>query len=357
MSSTAMLTEAEELATFDFLSSYVPNGSAGAPPHTSVPHEDERDTKWQRRADNKGTPGKGRGLPKRERDSPSYFGGGPGGNPHRGPNRDSRTLRGGGGSGGGGGDGDGSGFHPRESWSSWLNYASQAELQRLRTQVQMLQRIVLRHEDALSLMRQEVAFVIHFRIGVEASLVNDIYQAQLGWRELRKVQPDKLQATLRNTLFECVLKALQQRIKRIEEQDQQDVRDRLAKAGWLDSGSSTWTWAYLAWDPDKRTQTVNKERSPLVHTEAISAINSLLEGVKKPDSLTRFHPLRPVTNSMSGESVAFALQFPFRGEPARELYDATVRLSNASITQLIAAQIRVDRGQRSGLANAIARQS
>ncbi|CAE7258436.1 Pol [Symbiodinium sp. CCMP2592] len=202
----------------------------------------------------------------------------------------------------------------------------------LRNEVQMLQKIVLRHEDALGLMRQEVAFIIHFRIGVDASLVNDIYKSQLGWRELRKNQPAKITTTLRNTLMECVFKVLLHRIQKLEDPDQQAVRDRLTKAGWLDS-------------------------RPQPHSEVKAALTSLLEGVKKPDSVTKFHPLRPVTNSMSGESVAFALQYPFRGELARSLYEATVQLSNSSATQMIAAQIRVDREQRSGLANAIARQS
>ena len=351
-----MLTEAEELASFDFLASYAPNRAATGPESLSAPHEHERDAKWQRRDNNKGAPGKGRGVPKRDREEFGQFNPGP----HRGHQRDFQShfrSRGGGG-GSGGGDGElGEQYEPRDSWHAWTSYASPSELAQLRGQVQMLQKIVLRHEDALCLMRQEVAFVVHFRIGVDASLVHDIYKSQLGWRELRKTQPAKITTTLRNTLMECVLKVLLHRIQKLEDQDQQEVRDRLTKAGWLDSGSSSWTWAYLSWDAAQRTQVVNKDRSPLAHSEVKAALTSLLEGVKKPDSVTRFHPLRPVTNSMSGESVAFALQYPFRGEFARSLYEATVQLSNSSATQLIAAQIRVDRGQRSGLANAIARQS
>ena len=135
---------------------------------------------------------------------------------------------------------------------------------------------------------------------------------------IMKIMMDKVQSTLRNTLMECVLKVLLKRIQQPESQDQAEVRDKLGKAGWLHSSTSSttstssWSWAYLSWDPSQRTQTVNKERKPLTHAEAVEGVSTLLEGVKKPDSVTRFHPLRPVTNSMAGESVAFALQFPFR---------------------------------------------
>ena len=238
------MTEAEEFATFDFLASYAPTGpgSTSQGPSTA-PHEDERDAKWQRRdASNKGNPGKGRGLPKRERETYRAFGpasaGGMAshGGPQRGPHRDTRRWGGSGGGGGGyggGGDGDGMsvGFDPHDPWNTnpW-NYATPKEIEQLRGQVQMLQKIVLRHEDALSLMRQEVGFIIHFRIGVEASLVKDIYQSQLGWRELRKSNPEKVQSTLRNTLMECVLKVLLKRIQQLESQDQAEVRDKLGKA-------------------------------------------------------------------------------------------------------------------------------
>ena len=79
----------------------------------------------------------------------------------------------------------------------------------------------------------------------------------------------------------------------------------------------------------------------------------LLDGLAKPDSLTRFQPLRKVTEQMSGASVGFALQYPFKADLAATMYAATLDICSA--LQLIAAQIRVDRGQRSGLANAIAR--
>ena len=85
------------------------------------------------------------------------------------------------------------------------------------------------------------------------------------------------------------------------------------------------------------------------------SLATLAEGLKQTDSLTRFHPLRKLTESMVGESIGFALQFPFQGELARNMYCAVLGLCNCAATQLIAAQIRVDRGQRSSLANAIAK--
>ena len=313
------LEASDELTSFDFLASYAPGGKAPPSGH------EEPIPKWQRR--DKGPDGKGRGgPPKRDRES---------GPPPRQGNRGSH--------------------HGSYGYDSWLNWASPSELEQLRHQVSQLQRIVVRHEDALNLMRQEVAFIVHFRVGVDSSLIPPIYQAQLGWRELRKSSPDQLDAPLRNVLMSCVVKEFQKRLQQLEEPASQGTRDGLTKAGYLDAGATPWRWQYLQWDPTKRVQVINNSRGHITHSTVKESLATLAEGLKQTDSLTRFHPLRKLTESMVGESIGFALQFPFQGELARNMYCAVLELCNCAATQLIAAQIRVDRGQRSSLANAIAK--
>ena len=128
-------------------------------------------------------------------------------------------------------------------------------------------------------------------------------------------------------------------------------------AGWLVTKGATqpdsWQWTFLSWDAQRKIQIVNSARPLISHQKVLDSIDVLLDGLAKPDSLTRFQPLRKVTEQMSGASVGFALQYPFKADLAATMYAATLDICSA--LQLIAAQIRVDRGQRSGLANAIAR--
>ena len=44
-------------------------------------------------------------------------------------------------------------------------------------------RLVLRHEDALNLLKSEVGVVVHFRANVEAAVAGQIYLAQVSWRQ------------------------------------------------------------------------------------------------------------------------------------------------------------------------------
>ena len=325
------LVDTEELNSFDALSAYMPPGTASAPQHFGAPHADEPDPKFQRR--DKGAAGKGRGAPpKREREQVSH---------------------------------EGSFDHHRaagsysDRWHHWTYDPRQSELDYLRNQVSMLQRIVLRHEDALCLMRQEVAFIVHFRIGVAASLVPAVYRSQAGWREIYRTQPSKLAAPMRNTLLECVLKELRQRLRSLTDEASKEARENMITAGWLVTKGATqpdsWQWTFLSWDAQRKIQIVNSARPLISHQKVLDSIDVLLDGLAKPDSLTRFQPLRKVTEQMSGASVGFALQYPFKGDLAATMYAATLDICNSSALQLIAAQIRVDRGQRSGLANAIAR--
>ncbi|CAE7663526.1 unnamed protein product, partial [Symbiodinium microadriaticum] len=224
------LEASDELTSFDFLASYAPGGKAPPSGH------EEPIPKWQRR--DKGPDGKGRGgPPKRDRES---------GPPPRQGNRGSH--------------------HGSYGYDSWLNWASPSELEQLRHQVSQLQRIVVRHEDALNLMRQEVAFIVHFRVGVDSSLIPPIYQAQLGWRELRKSSPDQLDAPLRNVLMSCVVKEFQKRLQQLEEPASQGTRDGLTKAGYLDASATPWRWQYLQWDPTKRVQVINNSRGHITHS-------------------------------------------------------------------------------------------
>ena len=322
------MSDPEELRSFDALAAYVPPLSTQT--RFGKPHAEEPESKWQRR--DKGNAGKGRGTPKRGREGP--FASGSHGDRY---------------------------FEPSYSghWQSWSSGPYHEEIERLQTQVSQLQRAVLRHEDALNLMRQEVSFVIYFRIGVEASLIPAIYRAQAGWRELQRTQPSKLTVPMRNNLFECLLKELRRRLLHLAEAASQEARDNMVKAGWLQTNDSTdvaqWQWAYLSWDPTRRVLIVNKDRTALPHQRVLDAIETLMSGATKSEALTRFQPMREVTQQMSGESVRFALQYPFLGELARSMYASTLELCSSAATQVVAAQVKIDRGNRSGLANSIAK--
>ena len=72
-------------------------------------------------------------------------------------------------------------------------------------------------------------------------------------------------------------------------------------------------------------------------------------------TISRFHPLRVVAQEMKGDSVGFLLQLPIRGQITDELLGCFHALCSCSAAQMVAAQMKTDRSQRSQLANTVAK--
>ena len=186
--------DADSFASFDFLATYAPGGSQGA--KTSRGTEDEdRDTKW-RRPNQKGGRGKGQGQ-EHAQDQPSR--------------KDWRKSK------------------DNQSWDN--SWSSSGDVSDLRQSLANVTRRLLRHEDALNLIKAEVGFVVHFGTNVDASVVGKIYLAQRGWRQLKESKPQDVDLPMRNTLLECVFQELKKRLSEIQENT--DVFNGLTKAKWL----------------------------------------------------------------------------------------------------------------------------
>ena len=220
-----------------------------------------------------------------------------------------------------------------------------------------IQRLLLRHEDCLSLIKAEYGFVMFFRIDVPCSVIKPLFAAQKQWRDTKASDPTSLSKPMRTTLMACLVKELRQRVEKLQNPDQKDSQSNLVKMGWLKAAQGEDPcWSFLRLDSVKKAQVVDESREGLPHAKVVSTLAAIDALISIPDTLQRFHPTRPLVAEMSGTVLPFCLQTGMRTDEADRLNTYLRELSHNACTQLIAMSMRPERAQRSALAQLIAKQ-
>ena len=221
----------------------------------------------------------------------------------------------------------------------------------LREAITGLQRLVLRHEDSLSMIQSEYSFVAFLRVNAPSSIVGALYEAQRAWRHLRDTSPAQLTKPMRCSLLARLFMELAKRMRNLDTEEEN--RKRLEGLGWLSPDHSA--WRALQWSVEKKMLIHDESRQPVSRTDAIALVDKVREMVAEPGLVMRFHPTRPLTNQMSGESLTCCLQLSIREPRAAVLHDDLDQLAGLACTQLIGMGLRRDRMGRSALAQSIAK--
>ncbi|CAE7531981.1 unnamed protein product, partial [Symbiodinium necroappetens] len=360
---------------WDFYTKYWPSGPGmPAPPSSEGSTADqsagieEREAKTAKLLDSKAGQGRGSGDGKGSA--------GTGGPEHAAPKsapgahkRQQREApaqwRGGGGNGGaGGGSGGRTGYGfggGRSSWSSnWRGddrtaegdeWSLRKEVQDLKYAVSLMQRLILRHEDASILARIESSFVLHFKLNVPASVVPMLFTSAVAWRKIKAEEPQRLDRPMRCALLVCLFAELKERMTKIVQEPER--MEEMAKLGWLAVGPPV-VWNFMRWDAAKQQQVVDTSIPLISQAEILEFVGRLVALIPRKFTTARFHPARPMTQVMTGQNLVFLLQTGQHGEASSEMRDILRRLCYCSVMHLLAAQLKEDRHPRSALANAIA---
>ena len=118
----------------------------------------------------------------------------------------------------------------------------------LEQKVALLSKMALRHEDGLKMLRAEVSYVTHAKIGCESSIVGALHKVQAGWREMKKNQPEKLGKPMRCTLILCLFREVLSRVERLSS-DEKALAEFKAH-GWISEDLNF--WPVLAWDSEQK---------------------------------------------------------------------------------------------------------
>eukprot|EP00439_Symbiodinium_sp_Y106_P043717 s1538_g5.t1 len=289
--------EAEEMA---FFSQYFPSGTKD--PTTDKSLIEETPSKWQKNRHDKG---EGR-------------------------------------SSGGHGKGRTQGDHKRQgdwgsetSWSGW-SQAGSTSSHEIQLALQHLQRLILRHEDLLNLIRSEFSFILFFRTSVPCAIIKPLFGAQRAWRTQKESNPESLKSPMRTVLMGCVIKELNARLEALRTKTQADQQKKLKDMGWLQPGANEdpiWSylkwdaakqclikddaragisfskvmatvanedpiWSYLKWDAAKQCLIKDDARAGISFSKVMATVAAMQILIAHQDTLQRFHPTRPLTEKM-----------------------------------------------------------
>ena len=222
----------------------------------------------------------------------------------------------------------------------------------LEQQVALLSRMALRHEDGLNMLRAEVSYVIHAKIGCESSIVGALHKVQAGWRELKKNQPEKLDKPMRCTLTLCLFREILSRVERLPSDEK--VAAEVKAHGWISEDLNF--WPALAWDSDAKKLVPVKSSPGLPTAVLVDHLKAVIRHCTGDHALSRFHPVRPISDTMTGESVAFLLQVGLTSDDSAQKLGLHLRaLCMCSALQLRGCSLKPDRAPRSNMAAQISK--
>ncbi|CAE7876031.1 unnamed protein product, partial [Symbiodinium necroappetens] len=145
-----------------------------------------------------------------------------------------------------------------------------AELEAVKAAIAQMQRLILRHEDAINLQRIETSYVAHMRISTPEAIVAGVYRAASGWKQAKETNPDSLNKPLRATLITCVFLDLRTRVANLTP----DQATKLKDLQWYED--STTTWHYVKWTAGQKKLVRDEEREGINTADVLKVLGDIL---------------------------------------------------------------------------------
>ena len=198
----------------------------------------------------------------------------------------------------------------REKDAKWSDRSwRESEVDGLKRQLASVQRLLMRHEDAINTLKAEHSYVLHLRVNIPSTIVPSLSKARAGWRALRSEKPAEVTRPMRVALWTCVLQEWLARLVALPSVP--ETIAGLEKLGWFDPKKNE--FPYLQWKADLQQLGADPIRTPLPYDQGKSLLQELIRVSVSAGAIARFFPTRPLAAEMRGESVTFLLQLCARG--------------------------------------------
>ncbi|OLP83545.1 hypothetical protein AK812_SmicGene35684 [Symbiodinium microadriaticum] len=217
------------------------------------------------------------------------------------------------------------------------------------SQIRLLSKIVLKHEEQLAALRKDTQFVLFFRQD-DKSILPSLMNVSREWKAKQAAGDQSIQSSQRTVLISCLLRELLARIQRVVATE--PGRESLKKAEWL-TGSNAWT--YMRWSPKLRKLVADVSKEPLVHDEAVRIISELQKSMRG-EIIHRFQSTINLAKleEQGAQQAIFHLGVSLRGSEATEVYEQFRKLAGLSLTSLAGFSMKVDDQQRPPMAQHLA---
>ena len=109
-------------------------------------------------------------------------------------------------------------------------------------------------------------------------------------------------------------------------------------------------WPFLQYNADSKLLVPEKEK-PGLHTDAlVKHLKAVIELCVHDHALARFHPIRPMGETMAGDNLVLLPQTGSTTDGARTLCGHFAALCHSSVMQLCGCSLKKNCAQRSNLA-------
>ena len=197
---------------------------------------------------------------------------------------------------------------------------------------------------------------VHLQLGQTSSnpwsITSPLYTTATQWKAKKESDPTSLSLSqpLRSVLFYCVWASLLPQLRKMEEATEEEFIKEVKSRGLTEENS----WLYLKWDNQAKKHQKDTQE-PLEHVTAVQLVQQIMMLCTYPDTIGRFHALRPLTSNLTSDVIPFMLTLQNRTQESHQLYTCVRRLCRNSCTHLVGMTLRPSRLGRSPLAQQIDR--
>ena len=192
-------------------------------------------------------------------------------------------------------------------------------------------RLVLRHEDSLSIAASENGYMLFIKANGPASILPGLYQAGQEWKKKKEEDPSSLKLPLRVILFQLMIRELIDRLKKLGNQEilKQAVEAKLCCVNKM--------FCYVQWDEKEKKRTPRSDRAPIPYATLLESLTELLKLAAAPYVIQRYHSTRELTESIKSEVLPWMLHIGNRVEEAQRAWALLDSLTHNAVWHLIRA--------------------
>ncbi|CAE7655287.1 unnamed protein product, partial [Symbiodinium necroappetens] len=203
--------------------------------------------------------------------------------------------------------------------------------------VQIMGKLLLKHESFLSNLRKDMGYVMFFKQD-QHSILPALMAVAKANREKAEAGSTEVQSPLRTLLLNCLLKELIQRAQKVSATE--EGRASLQQAKWLNSEGQ---WNYLRWDSKQRCLVPDTRRAPLLHENAIRTLNEL-QSHMSGEIIHRFQSTQGLQRieEEGHQQATFSLIISLRHPSADDVHSGFGVLSGNALTSLVGMSMKKD---------------
>ena len=222
---------------------------------------------------------------------------------------------------------------------------SQDLVQIPRETLQVLSRLVLKHEDSLNTMLQESEFLLYLSPGA-GSILPTLLQTSRDWHNGTKTQP------LRHLLATQMMQTLRDRLTKLYAAEPTTELYKECLAQHLLTAGADRTMPFLRWDPSQQSLVPTQEPGLPVE-KVLQTLDNALRIMQDPGTTLRFHALKKQQNDENGPAIPWLWTISMRTSP--ELWSELNSLCFHSTWRLIQTRFRRQGLTRQPLAKQLAK--